>query len=75
MQMMTLRPRKTQIKIALQDGALQLARIGEDIIGTSALPAFFKVANAEDVGIQAPENRNGDTLRTWVRSFSGFRRK
>lgn len=52
-----------------------MAKLGEDIIGSSALPAFFKVANAEVVGIQAPKNRKGDALRTWVRSFSGFQKE
>ena len=52
-----------------------MAKLGEDIIGTSALPAFFKVPNADEVGITAPENRKGDALRTWVRSFSGFQKE
>ena len=52
-----------------------MAKLGEDIIGTSALPAFFKVANADEVGIEAPKNRKGDALRTWVRSFSGFQKE
>ena len=52
-----------------------MAKLGEDIIGNSALPAFFKVANVGEVGIQAPENRKGDALRTWVRSFSGFQKE
>lgn len=52
-----------------------MAKLGEDIIGTSTLPAFFKVANVDDVGIDAPQNRKGDALRTWVRSFSGFQKE
>ena len=52
-----------------------MAKLGEDIIGTSVLPAFFKVANADEVGIKAPENRKGDAVRTWVRSFSGFQKE
>ena len=52
-----------------------MAKLGEDIIGTSAVPAFFKVANADDVGIDAPENRKGDAVRAWVRSFSGFQKE
>ncbi len=52
-----------------------MAKLGEDIIGNSALPAFFKVANADEVGISAPENRKGDAVRTWVRSFSGFQKE
>ena len=30
-----------------------MAQLGEDIIGTSALAPFFKVANADEVGIIA----------------------
>ncbi len=52
-----------------------MATIGDDIIGTSGLPPFFKVANADEVGIDAPEIRKGDALRTWVRSFSGFQKE
>ncbi len=52
-----------------------MAKLGEDIIGTSGLPPFFKVANAQDVSIDAPENRKGDALRTWVRSLSGFQKE
>jgi len=49
--------------------------IGEDIINSSGLPPFFVLDNAEDVGIDAPENRKGDALRTWVRSLSGFQKE
>ena len=52
-----------------------MAKLGEDIIGASASAAFFKVANADEVGIGAPENRKGDALRTWVRSLSGFQKE
>jgi len=52
-----------------------MATLGEDIIGTSTLPTFFKVANADEVGISAPDNRKGDALRTWVRSLSGFQKE
>jgi organic hydroperoxide reductase OsmC/OhrA len=52
-----------------------MAKLGEDIIGSSGLPPFFKLANAEEVGIDAPENRRGDALRTWVRSLSGFQKE
>ncbi|WP_270728928.1 OsmC family protein [Shimia sp. Alg240-R146] len=52
-----------------------MAKLGEDIIGTSGMPPFFKVANAGDVSIDAPINRKGDALRTWVRSFSGFQKE
>lgn len=52
-----------------------MAKLGDNIIGTSGLAPFFKVANAEEVSIDAPENRKGDALRTWVRSLSGFQKE
>ena len=52
-----------------------MAKLGEDIIGTSVLAPFFKLANADEVGITAPENRKGDAVRTWVRSLSGFQKE
>ncbi len=52
-----------------------MAKLGENIIGTSGVAPFFKVANANEVGIDAPENRLGDALRTWVRSLSGFQKE
>jgi organic hydroperoxide reductase OsmC/OhrA len=50
-------------------------KIGEDLIGTSGKPPFFGVSNADAVSIDAPENRKGDALRTWVRSLSGFQKE
>jgi len=52
-----------------------MATIGEDIIRNSGTTPFFKLANADKVGIDAPENRKGDALRTWVRSLSGFQKE
>lgn len=52
-----------------------MATLGEDVIGASGLPPFFKVANVDEVGIAAPENRKGDAVRTWVRSLSGFQKE
>ncbi|MEM1372608.1 MAG: OsmC family peroxiredoxin, partial [Pseudomonadota bacterium] len=52
-----------------------MGKLGEDIIGTSGLAPFFEVANAKAVTIDAPENRKGDALRTWVRSLSGFQKE
>lgn len=52
-----------------------MTKLGEDIIGTSGVAPFFKVQNADDVSIDAPENRKGDALRTWVRSLSGFQKE
>jgi len=50
-----------------------MAALGEDIIGASDLAPFFKVANAQ--AIEAPENRMGDAVRTYVRSLSGFQKE
>ncbi|MEM6309476.1 MAG: OsmC family protein [Pseudomonadota bacterium] len=52
-----------------------MATLGENIIGQSANSPFFLVSNAEDVSIDAPENRKGDAVRTWVRSLSGFQKE
>jgi len=52
-----------------------MAQIGNNMIGDSALPPFFKASNADEVGIDAPENRRGDSLRTWARSLSGFQKE
>ena len=41
-----------------------------NILETCGLPIFFKVDNANAVGIRAPENRKGLAVRTWVRSLS-----
>ncbi|MEM9438912.1 MAG: OsmC family protein [Pseudomonadota bacterium] len=52
-----------------------MAKIGENIIAESGQMPFFPLSNADDVGIEAPENRKGDALRTWVRSLSGFQKE
>lgn len=52
-----------------------MAANGEDLIGSSGLPPFFKLANADAVSIDAPDNRLGDALRTWVRSLSGYQKE
>ena len=52
-----------------------MARLGENIIGTSEKPAFFKLANQNALNLEAPQNRKGDALRTWVRSLSGFQKE
>ncbi|MCR9138764.1 MAG: OsmC family protein [Alphaproteobacteria bacterium] len=52
-----------------------MAKLGENIIGASGLPPFFKLSEPGDVPIDAPENRKGDALRTWVRSLSGFQKE
>lgn len=41
-----------------------------NVLESCGLPIFFKVDNADEVGISAPENRKGLAVRTWVRSLS-----
>ena len=50
-------------------------KLGENIIAESGLAPFFRVANADTVGVAAPEIRRGDAVRTWVRSLSGFQKE
>lgn len=50
-------------------------KLGEDIIGASGLAPFFRVGNADELGLAAPENRKGDAVRTVVRSLSGFQKE
>lgn len=50
-----------------------MGALGDDIIGASALPPFFKLANSS--AVTAPDNRRGDALRTCVRSLSGFQKE
>ena len=39
-----------------------MARIGKNLIADSGLVPFFKLVNADEVSIDAPENRKGDAL-------------
>ena len=50
-------------------------KIGENIIAKSDDPPFFNVTNAGAVGIDAPELRRGDAIRTRVRTLSGFQKE
>lgn len=50
-------------------------KIGQNIIAESGLEPFFRIANIEAVGIGAPTLRDGDALRTAVRSLSGFQKE
>lgn len=52
-----------------------MAKAAENMIADSGLAPFFKVTNADAVGIDAPADRRGDALRTWVRSLSGFQKE
>jgi len=50
-----------------------MGALGEDIIGASSLPPFFKLSDSQ--AVDAPKNRKGDALRTYVSSFSGFQKQ
>ena len=50
-------------------------KIGQNIIAESGMDPFFRIANIEAVGIDAPSLRRGDALRTAVRSLSGFQKE
>ncbi len=50
-------------------------KLGENLIAESGLAPFFRVANAEAVGLSPPPLRHGDAVRTWVRSLSGFQKE
>lgn len=52
-----------------------MPKLGTDIIGTSGVAPFFKVKNANDLGLDAPENRKGDAIRACVSSLSGFQKE
>lgn len=52
-----------------------VAQLGENIIGNADTSPFFLVKNADAVSIDAPVNRKGDAVRTWVRSLSGFQKE
>ena len=49
--------------------------IGQNIIDSSGTAPFFRVDNAGDIGLHAPELRRADAVRTWVRSLSGFQKE
>lgn len=50
-------------------------KLGENIIAESGVAPFFRVANSDAVGLEPPEIRKGDAVRTWVRSLSGFQKE
>ncbi len=43
---------------------------GPNVLIDSGLPLFFEVLNADELGFEVGENRNGQSVRTWVRSLS-----
>lgn len=44
-------------------------------LADSGLPLFFKIANPDEIGIDAPATRMGDSLRTRVRSLSHMQKE
>ena len=52
-----------------------MTALGENLIATSGMAPFFKLANTDEMTIDAPVIRKGDALRTWVRSLSGFQKE
>ncbi len=50
-------------------------KLGENIIAESGIAPFFRVANADAVGLAPPPLRHGDAVRAWVRSLSGFQKE
>ena len=52
-----------------------MTKLGENQIAESGLAPFFRLANADEVTVDAPENCKGDALHTWVRSLIGFQKE
>lgn len=46
-----------------------------DILGSDSRPAFFPVANPTELGLEAPEDRLGLSVRTWVRALAGMQKE
>lgn len=46
-----------------------------DILGQDRRPAFFPVANADELGLEPPDDRHGLSLRTWVRALAGMQKE
>lgn len=47
----------------------------EDILGPDPRPPFFPIANADELGLVAPEDRLGVPVRTWVRALAGMQKE
>ena len=41
-----------------------------NVLGNSDKPLFFRVADSDEIGLTAPDNRLGDAIRVGVRSLS-----
>jgi hypothetical protein len=46
-----------------------------DLLGADTRPPFFPISNAPDIGLEAPEDRLGVPVRTWVRSLAGMQKE
>lgn len=46
-----------------------------DILGRDPRPPFFPIGNAADIGLEAPEDRHGLSVRTWVRALAGMQKE
>ena len=46
-----------------------------DILGSDQRPPFFPVANAAELGLEAPDDRLGLSVRTWVRALAGMQKE
>ncbi|MBW3667278.1 MAG: OsmC family peroxiredoxin, partial [Actinobacteria bacterium] len=47
----------------------------EDVLGSDPRPPFFPIANAEGIGLVAPEDRLGVPVRTWARALAGMQKE
>lgn len=46
-----------------------------DVLGTDRRAPFFPIANAHDIGLEAPTDRLGIPVRTWVRALAGMQKE
>jgi len=49
--------------------------MGENVLGDDPRPLFFRIADPEALGLEAPDDRHGVSLRTWARSLSGMQKE
>jgi len=50
-------------------------KLGENVIAEAGTAPFFLVSNPSETGLEPPQIRHGDAVRTWVRSLSGFQKE
>jgi hypothetical protein len=46
-----------------------------DLLGVDNRPPFFPIGNAPQIGLVAPENRLGVSVRSWVRALAGMQKE